>query len=371
MAGRFSRAVRSLSRVGSKGLDAMRRGDHVVRSAIEDVVDRLSDTAGRVKPRINDLRVLPKAKALRAVNQTAIKAVDKLEDAGLITSRQANRARVGIAATDIVDTRAYRRESGYNSDVNNDYNPMRSADRYGKVPQRRKRGDYFSDDKYVSQILSAPDRPDSAVNRMFLRDSPNPRDVVFADDMTPKGRKELQELGTTPLRGTKHFSNNPRARVNEMTRMLGASDKASLRQQRLDAKFNELYPLPKSNRRTPQNIAMEEARTNALRAGLQPKRNFKNKVENIEGQALLSYRHAYEDARRLAGLGAGLATIGGGVALMANRKKNTDNGKKNVDKRFTKRITPMPVAKIPMDTFLTFMNQPKAVMEYLKYRGSK
>jgi hypothetical protein len=350
----------------------MRRGDHVVRSAIEDVVDRLSDTAGRVKPRINDLRVLPKVKALRAVNQTAIKAVDKLEDAGLITNRQANRARAGIVSADIQDTRVYTRDKRYGSEnlSFNDYDPVRHDDTVALIPQRRNRGDFKSNTKYKSKIFSPPYRPESVESRMSRRNAPTAQNVVLAEDMTPKGRKELEMLGNTPLRGKKTFSSVPGMREYEINRMIGASDKASSRQQRLNSKFNDLYPYPPSDRRTAKNVAMAEARDDAIRAGLAPSSKFRNKVDSIESRTTDAYRDAYKDIRRLAGLGAGIGTISG-AALMANRKKNTDNGKKNVDKRFTKRMTPMPVAKIPMDTFLTFMSQPKAVMEYLKYRGSK
>ena len=93
------RAVRAIAQSTGKGLKALRDVQDVAQnSAIGTAIRELPSRMNRGK------NVL-EGRALRGVNKTVMRAVDALENAGVITPRQAQKARVGIAYADKADTK--------------------------------------------------------------------------------------------------------------------------------------------------------------------------------------------------------------------------------------------------------------------------
>lgn len=311
MANRMSRMIGSLARVAGKGLKGIREKDHAIRSLLERGIDTVADKADELSPRLNDLRVVPKAKALRAVNKTAFKAVDTLERAGMLSPRQAQRARVGIASADSFDTRMP--ETGFaRFDTVQNRTPGRHAWEFDEKTKSMKPNYNKLKGRRVVYD-SPPDRPFGVRERRYYAETTRPKDMDVYANLSPKGKKDMEELASNPLMSRWALAGSP----------LGVSRRAyDLRNKKIDA-FNEMYPDPMSTR-SKKGKLQEEARRNAINSGKFPSTRMSDKAQNLENEAVMAYRHAYQDLRRLAGLGAGLGAAAIGAGAVANsRKKDT------------------------------------------------
>lgn len=320
MANRMSRMIGSLARVAGKGLKGIREKDHAIRSLLERGIDTVADKADSLRPRLNDLRVVPKAKALRAVNKTAFKAVDTLERAGMLSSRQAQRARVGIASADSfdvsmpdtahtrIDTFTNRKPSRYKWEYDDKSKSMKPTRNRGMLASR--------------VVYDAPpDRPIDAEKRRYYEETVHPRKIDVYEGLSPKGKKEMEELmgstlmrrGNLPLMHRGYSTYSP----------LGTADRAyDRRNKKIDA-FNEKFPDPMSTR-SKKGKWQETMRRGAIAMGHYPSDKLLNRARLAEENAVMAYRHAYQDLRRLAGLGAGLGAAAIGAGAVANsRKKDT------------------------------------------------
>lgn len=313
MANRMSRMIGSLARVAGKGLKGIREKDHAIRSLLERGIDTVADKADSLRPRLNDLRVVPKAKALRAVNKTAFKAVDTLERAGMLSPRQAQRARVGIASADSLDVSIP--DSAYTRSGVNTYQNRKSGRYKWEYDDKSKSMKPNYRGMVPSRVVydAPPDRPLDVEHRRYYAETVHPRKIDIYEGLSPKGKKTMEELmGSTLMR-----------RGNLAFSPFGTLDRViDRRNKRIDA-FNEKFPDPMSTR-SKKGKWQETMRRGAIAMGHYPSDKLLNRARLAEEKAVTAYRHAYQDLRRLAGLGAGLGAAAIGAGAVANsRKKDT------------------------------------------------